>query len=303
MSLTPPSTAAPAVTAERPAGTGQAVGSPAESPPAGKATKTGVPRTALPRLSSLLRYLRRVSGLVAVVLLWWLGTGQGWLGSTTPSPSAVWNAGVELVRSGDYAHHLLVSLGRVGKGLLFGIPLGILLGLGAGLTKAVEDVVDAPIQAFRMLPHLALAPVFIIWFGIGETSKTMLILIGPVFPLYINVLHGIRGVDNKLVEVARSCGLGRWGLTRRVILPGALPQILVGLRQALGIGWLTLVVAEQTATTSGIGYLMSDAREFLRTDVMFVVLVTYALLGVLSDLLVRLLERRALAWRRGFAGA
>ncbi|MFI6347417.1 ABC transporter permease [Streptomyces sp. NPDC050560] len=245
---------------------------------------------------------RRVSGLVAVLLLWWLGTAHGWLGATTPSPAAVWHAGVELVRTGDYGHHLLVSLGRVGRGLAFGIPLGVALGLAAGLAKAVEDVVDAPVQAFRMLPHLALAPVFLIWFGIGETSKTMLILIGPVFPLYINVLHGIRGVDNRLVEAARSCGLGRFGLARRVILPGALPQIFVGLRQALGIGWLTLVVAEQTATTSGIGYLMTDAREFLRTDVMFVVLVTYAALGVLSDLLVRAVERRALSWRRGFAG-
>ncbi|RMI36906.1 ABC transporter permease [Streptomyces triticirhizae] len=252
-------------------------------------------------LAAALR-LRRVSGLIAVLLLWWLGSGQGWLGSTTPSPGSVWSAAVELVRSGEYTHHLGVSLERVGKGLAIGIPLGIALGLAAGLTRAVEDVIDAPIQAFRMLPHLALAPVFIIWFGIGETSKTMLILIGPIFPLYINVLHGIRGVDNRLVEAARSCGLSRWGLTRRVILPGALPQILVGLRQALGIGWLTLVVAEQTATTSGIGYLMTDAREFLRTDVMFVVLVTYALLGVLSDLLVRLVERRALAWRRGYTG-
>lgn len=252
-------------------------------------------------LAAVLR-LRRVSGLIAVLLLWWVGARQGWLGSTTPAPGSVWSAALELVRSGEYAHHLGVSLERVGKGLAIGIPLGIALGLAAGLTRAVEDVIDAPIQAFRMLPHLALAPVFIIWFGIGETSKTMLILIGPIFPLYINVLHGIRGVDNRLVEAARSCGLGRWGLTRRVILPGALPQILVGLRQALGIGWLTLVVAEQTATTSGIGYLMTDAREFLRTDVMFVVLVTYALLGVLSDQLVRLLERRALAWRRGYPG-
>ncbi|MEV1011982.1 ABC transporter permease [Streptomyces sp. NPDC049881] len=283
-----------------PVTTAPAVAAPARTEP----RPPGPPRRRTSRRTgaALLRRLRRVSGLIAVLLLWWLGTAQGWLGSTTPSPGAVWDAGVELIRSGEYGHHLGVSLERVARGLAIGIPLGVLLGLLAGLTRSVEDVIDAPIQAFRMLPHLALAPVFIIWFGIGETSKTMLILIGPIFPLYINVLHGIRGVDNRLVEAARSCGLGRWGLTRRVILPGALPQIFVGLRQALGIGWLTLVVAEQTATTSGIGYLMTDAREFLRTDVMFVVLVTYALLGVLSDLLVRLLERRALAWRRGFTG-
>ncbi|GIJ04467.1 sulfonate ABC transporter, permease protein SsuC [Spirilliplanes yamanashiensis] len=235
-------------------------------------------------------------------MLWQVGATAGWLGSTTPAPLDVVRAGGELVATGELAHHLGVSLTRVAKGLAIGLTVGLVLGLAAGLLRLAEDVVDAPIQALRMLPHLALVPIFIIWFGIGETSKIALIAIGPIFPLYLNVLHGIRGVDERIVESARSCGVGRLGLIRRVILPGALPQILVGLRQALGIGWLTLVVAEQTATTSGIGFLMNDAREFLRTDVIFVVLVLYALLGLATDLTVRLVERRALAWRRGFAG-
>ncbi|MET0419903.1 MAG: ABC transporter permease subunit [Actinoplanes sp.] len=245
---------------------------------------------------------RRVTGLVAVLILWQVGATSGWLGSTTPSPAEVIRAGGELISSGELAHHLGVSLTRVAKGLAIGLSIGLVLGLAAGLLRLAEDLVDAPIQALRMLPHLALVPIFIIWFGIGETSKIALIAIGPIFPLYLNVLHGIRGVDERLVESARSCGVGRFGLIRRVILPGALPQILVGLRQALGIGWLTLVVAEQTATTSGIGFLMNDAREFLRTDVIFVVLVLYALLGLATDLFVRLIERRALAWRRGYTG-
>jgi len=246
--------------------------------------------------------VRRVTGLIAVLVLWQVGATAGWLGTTTPSPTAVIDAARELIGNGELAHHLGVSLTRVAKGLAIGLSVGLLLGLAAGLLRLAEDLVDAPIQSLRMLPHLALVPIFIIWFGIGETSKIALIAIGPIFPLYLNVLHGIRGVDERLVESARSCGVTRVGLIFRVILPGALPQILVGLRQALGLGWLSLVVAEQTATTSGIGFLMNDAREFLRTDVIFVVLVIYALLGLFTDLFVRLIERRALAWRRGFAG-
>ena len=258
-----------------------------------------------PRWRGLTRRLtpaRRVTGLVAVLIVWQVGASAGWLGTTTPSPTEVVAAGRELIGSGELAHHLGVSLSRVAKGLAIGLTAGLLLGLAAGLLRLAEDLVDAPIQSLRMLPHLALVPIFIIWFGIGETSKIALIAIGPIFPLYLNVLHGIRGVDERIVESARSCGVGRLGLIFRVILPGALPLILVGLRQALGLGWLSLVVAEQTATTSGIGFLMNDAREFLRTDVIFVVLIIYALLGLATDLFVRLIERHALAWRRGFAG-
>jgi sulfonate transport system permease protein len=262
----------------------------------------GRPQSSARRLLRRITPARRVTGLVAVLILWQVGATAGWLGTTTPTPTDVIEAARELVSTGELAHHLGISLGRVAKGLSIGLTVGLLLGLAAGLLRLAEDLVDAPIQSLRMLPHLALVPIFIIWFGIGETSKIALIAIGPIFPLYLNVLHGIRGVDDRLVESARSCGVGRLGLILRVILPGALPQILVGLRQALGLGWLSLVVAEQTATTAGVGFLMNDAREFLRTDVIFVVLVIYALLGLATDLFVRLIERRALAWRRGFAG-
>ncbi|MET8007836.1 ABC transporter permease subunit [Nonomuraea glycinis] len=242
---------------------------------------------------------RRLVGLAAILVFWQIGASQGWLGVSTPPPTRVWTAGVELISTGELQHHLAASLARVAKGLAIGLSAGLVLGLAAGLVKLFEDLVDAPIQALRMLPHLALVPVFIIWFGIDETAKIALITIGPIFPLYLNVFHGIRSVDERFVESARSCGVQGFGLIRQVILPGALPQILVGLRQALGIGWLSLVVAEQTATTSGIGFLVTDAKEFLRTDVVFVVLVVYALLGLATDLFVRALERHALAWRRG----
>ncbi|RBQ16406.1 ABC transporter permease [Spongiactinospora rosea] len=243
---------------------------------------------------------RRLVGLAAILVIWQVGASRGWLGANTPPPTRVWSAAVELISTGELQHHLGASLVRVAKGLAIGLTAGLVLGLMAGLVRLFEDLIDAPIQALRMLPHLALVPVFIIWFGIGETAKVALITIGPIFPLYINVFHGIKGLDDRLIESARSCGVNGLALIRRVILPGALPQILVGLRQALGIGWLSLVVAEQTATTSGIGFLVTDAKEFLRTDVVFVVLAVYALLGLATDLLVRALERYALAWRRGY---
>ena len=254
------------------------------------------------RSVAALRRARRLSGLAGVVVAWQLLAANGLLGTMTPTPLQVLSAGYELATSGDLAGNLLVSLTRVGRGLAIGLSAGLAIGLLSGLSRLGEDVVDAPVQALRMLPAVALAPIFIIWFGLGESSKIALISIAPLFPLYINVLGGIRGVDNRLVEAAHSCGVGRWGLIRRVILPGALPQIFIGLRQSLGVAWIVLVVAEQTATTSGLGVILADAKEALRIDIMFVVVVIYALLGLATDILVRFGERRFLAWRRGFVG-
>jgi sulfonate transport system permease protein len=250
----------------------------------------------------LARRSRKLVGLAVLVLVWQLLAAHGELGSQTPTPGQVLVAGFDLVRSGVLLDNLAVSVARVAKGLAIGLSAGLVLGLVAGFSKAGEDIVDAPVQALRMLPAVALAPIFLIWFGLGDLSKIALIAFAPMFPLYLNVLGGIRGVDERLVESARSCGVGTWGLIRRVILPGALPQILVGLRQSLGVAWIVLVVAEQTATTAGLGVIINDAKEFLQIDVMFVVVVVYALLGLATDALVRMLERRLLAWRRGYAG-
>jgi sulfonate transport system permease protein len=250
----------------------------------------------------LARRGRKLVGLAVLVVVWQLLAAHGELGSQTPTPGQVLVAGFDLVRSGVLLDNLAVSVARVAKGLAIGLSAGLALGLVAGFSKAGEDIVDAPVQALRMLPAVALAPIFLIWFGLGDLSKIALIAFAPMFPLYLNVLGGIRGVDERLVESARSCGVGTWGLIRRVILPGALPQILVGLRQSLGVAWIVLVVAEQTATTAGLGVIINDAKEFLQIDVMFVVVVVYALLGLATDALVRMLERRLLAWRRGYAG-
>jgi sulfonate transport system permease protein len=157
-------------------------------------------------------------------------------------------------------------------------------------------------QIFRALPILALIPLAIVWWGIGETPKVALIALGVVFPVYINTFAAIRSVDARLIESARSLGLGRLGLVRHVILPGALPGFFVGLRFALAVSWLVLVVSEQINANSGLGYLMMNAQQFLRTDIIVVGLLIYGTLGLLSDLFVRFLERTMLQWRLTFSG-
>jgi sulfonate transport system permease protein len=180
---------------------------------------------------------------------------------------------------------------------VIGASIGGALAVVAGLSRLGEDIVDAPMQMLRTLPFLALVPLFILWFGIGELPKIALVTLGASFPVYLNLFAGIRGVDPKLIEAGRVFGLSRLAMVRRVILPGALPSLLVGLRYALGVSWLSLVVAEQINATAGIGYLIDDARDFLRTDVIVVGLLVYALLGLGADALIRGVERRTLRWR------
>jgi sulfonate transport system permease protein len=152
----------------------------------------------------------------------------------------------------------------------------------------------------RNIPHLAMIPLVILWFGIGEEAKLFLVALGVFFPIYINTQHGIRNVDPQLVEMGRTYGMSPVMLFRRVILPGALPSIFVGLRYGLGIMWLTLIVAETIAASSGIGYMAMQAREFLLIDVVVLSIVIYALLGKLADSTARLLERLCLAWHPAF---
>ena len=259
-----------------------------------------LPRPALPLLSGRLPFRRLVSPLV-LVLAWQAASTFGLLSPRTlASPLQIVLTGWGLLASGELPWHLAVSLGRVAAGLLIGLSVGAGLALIAGLSRLGEDIVDAPVQMLRTLPFLALVPLFILWFGIGETPKIALVALGTAFPIYLNLFAGIRGVEPRLAEMGRVFGLDRRGLVRHVVLPGALPSALVGLRYSLGVAWLSLVVAEQINASAGIGYLINDARDFLRTDVIMVGLVLYALLGLLADASVRALERRLLAWRPAF---
>ncbi|MBP2305549.1 ABC transporter permease subunit [Azospirillum melinis] len=245
--------------------------------------------------------LRRCAVPLALLVLWQASVGLGWISTRTiPSPSQILTAFWDLTVSGELAVHLLVSLGRVSAGLAIGVSAGTVCALIAGLSRRGEDALDALLQMLRTLPHLALVPLFILWFGIGETPKIALVALGTAFPIYLNLFAGIRTVDAKVVEAVSTLGLTRGELIAQVILPGALPAFLTGLRYALGVAWLSLVVGEQINASSGIGYLAMTAREFLRTDVIIVALIVYAILGLLADLIVRVIERRALVWRPAF---
>ncbi|MEU1452335.1 ABC transporter permease [Streptomyces avermitilis] len=249
------------------------------------------------------RWLRRTSGPVLLLLLWQLLSSTGVLTSDVlASPGRIAQVARDLVADGSLPNAMGVSLQRVAVGLLFGAVIGTGLALVSGLFRAGEDLVDASVQMLRTVPFVGLIPLFIIWFGIGEAPKIAIITLGVSFPLYLNVYAGIRGVDSQLIEAGESLGLSRWGLVRHVVLPGALPGAMTGLRYSLGIAWLALVFAEQINADAGIGFLMVQARDFLRTDVIVVCLIVYAFLGLLADFVVRSLERLLLQWRPTFTG-
>ncbi|MFL5999108.1 MAG: ABC transporter permease [Streptomyces sp.] len=249
------------------------------------------------------RWLRRTTGPVLLLALWQLLSSTGVLtADVLASPGRIAQVAGDLISDGSLTSAMTTSLQRVAGGLLLGTLIGTGLALVSGLFRIGEDIVDAPVQMLRTVPFVGLIPLFIIWFGIGEAPKIAIITLGVTFPLYLNVYAGIRGVDAQLIEAGESLGLSRWGLVRHVILPGALPGAMTGLRYSLGISWLALVFAEQVNADSGIGFLMVQARDFLRTDVIVVCLIVYAFLGLLADFIVRSLERLLLQWRPTFTG-
>ncbi|MFE7872813.1 ABC transporter permease [Micromonospora humida] len=257
------------------------------------------PPDAGPRRRAGRRWWRLVSP-VLLVAGWEAAARAGLLApDKLPAPSRVLTTGVRLAGDGTLGAHLLDSLTRAGVGLLLGGVLALVLGAAAGLLRLGDDLVDPPVQMARMLPHLGLVPLLIIWVGIGESLKITLVALGVFFPIYFNTYAGIRDIDERLVEAARTCGLGPAARLRHVVLPGALPSLFLGLRLAIGAAWLSLVVGEQVNAQTGVGFLMMEAREFSQTDVVVLGLVIYALLGLLSDLALRMLERRTLTWRRG----
>ncbi len=241
--------------------------------------------------------------LLPLVLLsvWQAASSAGTLSDAVlPSPLAVVEAGWQLTLSGELPHHMGVSFLRAMAGLVVGGGIGFGLGLANGLSSMSDRLTDTTLQMARNVPHLALIPLVILWFGIGEEAKLFLVALGVFFPVYVNTLHGIRTVDPQLVEMGRCYGMTRSMLFRRVVLPGALPSVFVGLRFALGIMWLTLIVAETIAAQSGIGYMAMQARDFLQTDVIVLAILIYAGLGKLADAVTRMLERRCLAWHPAF---
>jgi sulfonate transport system permease protein len=255
------------------------------------------------RRRSVPRWLRRTVGPLLLLTLWQVFSATGVLHrDTLASPGTIARAAGELIADGTLPAAMGISLQRVAVGLLLGGVVGIALALVSGLSRLGEDLVDATVQMLRTVPWVGLIPLFIIWLGIGEAPKIALIALGVAFHLYLNVYAGIRGVDEQLIEAGQSLGLGRWGLIRHVVLPGAMPGAMTGLRYSLATAWLALVFGESINADAGIGFLMNQAREFFRTDVIVVCLVVYAFLGLIADAIVRTLERLLLQWRPTFTG-
>ena len=238
---------------------------------------------------------------LALLIAWELSSRLGWLSTRVlPEPLAVVRAFWALAVSGEIWRHVAISSARALGGFAIGGGLGLVLGLLTGSLRSAETLLDSTLQMLRNIPALALIPLVILWFGIDESAKLFLVATGVFFPVYINTFHGIRAVDKGLIEMARSYGLQGWPLYRQVILPGALPSILVGVRFSLGFMWVILIVAETISAQAGIGYMTMNAREFLQTDVVLVGILLYALLGKLADLLSKGLERWLLRWHPGY---
>ncbi len=238
---------------------------------------------------------------VLILIAWQASSQAGWLSvRVLPSPASVVKAFWTMSLTGEMWQHVARSTGRALSGFAVGGSLALVLGLLTGSLKVAETLLDSTLQMVRNVPPLALIPLVILWFGIDEGAKLFLVSLGVFFPIYINTFHGIRSVDAGLIEMARSYGLSGWALYRDVILPGALPSILVGVRFSLGFMWVILIVAETISAQSGIGYMTMNAREFLQTDVVLVGILLYAALGKLADLLAKGLEATWLRWHPSY---
>ena len=247
--------------------------------------------------------IRAITIPIIILIIWQLAGVFGLVSKTVlPTPLDIFLAFQELIKTGELFGHVSISVFRAAAGFFIGGSLGIILGTIVGFSTRSEQYLDPSVQMLRTVPHLAVAPLFVLWFGFGETSKVLLIADGAFFPLYVNAFLGIRGVDSKLFDVARVLEFSKRKLITQLILPAALPNLLLGARLPLGVAWVSLVVAELMGSTEGIGYMIMDARQFSNTDIVFVGIIIFAFVGKFSDSLVRLLEVKFLRWRDNFKG-
>jgi sulfonate transport system permease protein len=257
------------------------------------------------RRSAELRWLRVLSPIAAVGL-WQAASSTGILpASKLASPASIAHTAYNLVVTnsptyGTLQASLLASLERWAIGLAIGVAVGVLLAVITGLSRVGEAIADPILQALRGIPLLGLIPLFIVWFGIGQLPKVLFVVLSALFPMYVNTFAGIRGVDSKLGEVGQVLGLRRTEMIRHIVLPGALPAALTGLQLSVVFSMIALVVGEQINATSGLGFMITQAEQFLNNSVIMVALIVYAILALLANGAVRLLERKALAWRRDF---
>ncbi|HEV7627775.1 MAG TPA: ABC transporter permease [Streptomyces sp.] len=245
----------------------------------------------------------KVLGPALLLAVWSAGSAAGLIEARNLSaPWTVVTTAGDLIADGRLQSHLASSAQRAALGLVFGTVAGLLLALLSGLSRIGEGVIDGPVQIKRAIPSLALVPLLILWFGIGETMKVITVALAVLVPVYIHTHNGLRTIDSRYVELSETVRLSRWQFVRHVVLPGTLPGFLLGMRFAVTATWLSLVVVEQVNATSGLGYMMELARTYGQTEIIIVGLVVYGLLGLSTDGLVRLTERKVLSWRRTLAG-
>ncbi|MGK4145285.1 ABC transporter permease subunit [Weissella paramesenteroides] len=235
---------------------------------------------------------------VAIIVIWEVIVDAGMIDTIyVPSPSAVGSQAITLWQEGTLQQNIGISLYRATIGLLIGGTIGFTLGVANGLSRISNLLFNSTVQMVRNIPHLALIPLIIIWLGIGEPAKVTLVAIGVMFPIYINTLHGIQSIDPKLIEMGRSYQLSKWQMLTKIIFPGAMPTILMGIRYALGVMWTTLIVSETISSSSGIGYMETNAQQFLDMPTIFLAIIIYAILGKVSDWIAALLESILLDWQ------
>jgi ABC-type nitrate/sulfonate/bicarbonate transport system permease component len=240
--------------------------------------------------------------LLASLLAGWEAVSTLWLPAVDPNlvmlmpaPSAVARAAGDLIQSGELLTHLWASLGR--ELAAFGFALAAIpLGIGMGWWKTLHEQVDPIVEILRPIPPIAWIPLSLLWFGIGDAQNQFIIFLGIFFPVLLNTIAGVKNVEKNLVRAARSLGASEWAVLRRVVLPAALPQILTGIRIGFGFGWMALVAAELVGASSGLGFLINDARSVLRTDIILVGMLTIGVTGFSIDLLVRGMAKRLLPW-------
>lgn len=252
--------------------------------------------------SKIAKSAMRGSVLPVVVLIAWQSLGSTGIlpAQLFSSPLLIVTTFIDLVKSGEMAMHLQISLTRALLGFALGGFLGLMMGVIVGMQKKSEEYLNPSIQMLRTVPLLAITPLFIMWFGFGELSKVLLIALGAFFPLYLQTFLGLRNVDKKLYDVALILEFSRREQITKLMIPAALPNILLGIRLALSAAWMCLVVAELLGADRGVGFMIQDARSFMQTDVVFVGIIIFALAGKISDSFVRFLENHLLKWQDSF---